>query len=188
MSDADVAETEDVDGAEAEEGGGGGKKKMSGKKMVLFMVLPLLLLLIGGGAGAYFFLAGGDETGGEHGEASADGEGGHGEEGKEGGGGQVVFYDLPEMLVNLNSGGKRASYLKITVALELEDATAVPKLEIILPRVVHNFQVYLRELRLEDLKGSAGLLRLKEELLIRVQRAAGVIKVNDVLFKEMLVQ
>ncbi len=188
MSDADVDAVEDPEGAEAE-GGGDGKKKLSGKKLVLFIALPLLLILIGGGTGAYFFLTGGEEHGGEHGEASADGEGGHGEdgEGREGGG-QIVFYDLPEMLVNLNSGGKRASYLKITVALELQDATAVPKLELILPRVVHNFQVYLRELRLEDLKGSAGLLRLKEELLIRVQRAAGVVKVNDVLFKEMLVQ
>ena len=187
MSDADVAETENVESGEdgAEGGDGGGKKKLSGKKLVLFIALPLLLVLIGGGVGAFFMLSGGDEPAGEHGEASADGE--HGEKGKKSGG-EIVFYDLPEMLVNLNSGGKRASYLKITVALELEDATMVPKLEKIMPRVVHNFQVYLRELCLEDLKGSAGLLRLKEELLIRVQRAAGVVKVNDVLFKEMLVQ
>ncbi len=184
MSDADVAETEELeDGEVAEAADGGGKKRLSGKKLVLFIALPVLLLLIGGGAGGYFLFAGGDETVAE-GEAAAEGE--EGEDGKPKG--QVVFYDLPEMLVNLNSGGKRASYLKITVALELENAESVPKLEVIMPRVVHNFQVYLRELRLEDLKGSAGLLRLKEELLIRVQRAAGVIKVNDVLFKEMLVQ
>jgi flagellar FliL protein len=182
MSDADVAKMEDGEGDETEEGGSGGKKKLSGKKLVLFIALPLLLLLIGGGAGAFFFLMGDDWSAGEHGEAAANGEGGRES------GGPIVFYDLPEMLVNLNSGGKRASYLKITVALELQDAAAVAKLEKIMPRVVHNFQVYLRELRLEDLKGSAGLLRLKEELLIRVQRAAGAVKVNDVLFKEMLVQ
>ncbi|MDP7549264.1 MAG: flagellar basal body-associated FliL family protein [Alphaproteobacteria bacterium] len=187
MSDADVAETEVVEGDEEVdgegegegEGEGGGKKKLSGKKLVLFIALPLILLLLGGGVGAFFMLSGDDEPG----EAVA---GGEEEEGS--GGGQIVFYDLPEMLVNLNAGGKRASYLKITVALELENAAAVPKLEVIMPRVVHNFQVYLRELRLEDLKGSAGLLRLKEELLIRVQRAAGAIRINDVLFKEMLVQ
>ncbi|NQV58652.1 MAG: flagellar basal body-associated FliL family protein [Alphaproteobacteria bacterium] len=184
MSDANVAETEDVEGNEEveAEGEGGGKKKLSGKKLVLFIALPLILILLGGGVGAFFMLSGDHEPG----EAAAHGEGGDGE--GEPGGGKVVFYDLPEMLVNLNAGGKRSSYLKITVALELENATAVPKLELILPRVVHNFQVYLRELRLEDLKGSAGMLRLKEELLIRVQRAAGMIKINDVLFKEMLVQ
>ena len=185
MSDADVAETEDLEEVEAAEGEGGGKKKLSGKKLVLFIALPLLLLLLGGGAGAYFLMSGDDQQA----EGAAHGEGGEGTDGEGGpGAGKIVFYDLPEMLVNLNSGGKRASYLKITVALELENVEAVPKLEVIMPRVVHNFQVYLRELRLEDPKGSAGLLRLKEELLIRVQRSAGAIKVNDVLFKEMLVQ
>ena len=53
----------------------------------------------------------------------------------------------------------------------------------------HNFQVYLRELRVEDeLSGSAGVYRLKEELLARVNAAVEPINVTDVLFKEMLVQ
>ena len=45
-----------------------------------------------------------------------------------------------------------------------------------------------RELRLDDLKGSAGVLRLKEELLRRVNVAAAPYKVRDVLLKEMIVQ
>ena len=57
-----------------------------------------------------------------------------------------------------------------------------------MPRVVDNFQVYLRELRLEDLGGSAGLFRLKEELLFRVNRAVDPVQVTDILFREMLVQ
>jgi flagellar FliL protein len=96
--------------------------------------------------------------------------------------------DLPEMLVNLNTGGKRNSYLKITVALELAKQEDVARLTALMPRVVDNFQVYLRELRLDDLNGSEGLMRLKEELLVRVNAAAGTIPVKDVLFKEMLVQ
>ena len=51
-----------------------------------------------------------------------------------------------------------------------------------------NFQVYLRELRVEDLRGSAGVQRLREELLMRVNAAVHPIEVRDVLFKEMLVQ
>jgi flagellar FliL protein len=43
-------------------------------------------------------------------------------------------------------------------------------------------------LRIEDLQGSAGLLRLREELLTRVNSSVKPAKVNDVLFKEMLVQ
>jgi len=60
MSDADVAETEDVEdaeGGEETEGAGGGKKKLSGKKLVLFIALPLLLVLLGGGAGMMFLFS-----------------------------------------------------------------------------------------------------------------------------------
>ena len=46
----------------------------------------------------------------------------------------------------------------------------------------------LRELRIEDLQGSAGMYRLREELLRRVRAATAPAKVRDVLFKEMLVQ
>ena len=45
-------------------------------------------------------------------------------------------------------------------------------MQALMPRVVDQFQAYLRELRVDDLKGSAGVLRLKEELLRRVNVAA----------------
>jgi flagellar protein FliL len=64
----------------------------------------------------------------------------------------------------------------------------VPKVQLLLPRLIDSFQVYLRELRLEDLRGSAGIYRLREDLLARVNEAAKPVKIKDVLFKEMLVQ
>jgi flagellar FliL protein len=100
----------------------------------------------------------------------------------------TLFYDLPEMLVNLNTKGKQAAYLKLKIALEIDDPATVPKLERLMPRIVDNFQVYLRELRSEDLTGSAGLYRLREELLLRVNTAVAPARISDVLFKEMLVQ
>ncbi len=57
-----------------------------------------------------------------------------------------------------------------------------------LPRVLDNFQVYMRELRLDDLSGSAGLFRLKQEMLSRINRAVEPVQVSDVLFSELLVQ
>ena len=72
---------------------------------------------------------------------------------------QVVFYDLPEMLVNLNTRGNQRSCLKIRVSLELDDRAAVERLDALQPRIIDNFQVYLRELRAEDLSGSAGVYR-----------------------------
>ena len=102
--------------------------------------------------------------------------------------GNVSFYDLPEMLVNLSTGGNQSTYLKIKVSLEIGDPAIAPQLEALLPRIVDNFHVYLREVRLDDLNGSAGLYRLKEELLLRVNTAVQPLKINDVLFREMLVQ
>lgn len=189
-----MAEEAAEEGGEGE-GGGGGKKKL------LLIVIPIVLLvLVGGGAGAYFAgLFGGGE---EHAE-SEDGEHAEGEgeehaeevspEEKEQAAveaaatGLTLFYDLPEMLVNLNTGGKQSSFLKIKVSLELANAADQKKIEEMLPRVVDNFQVYLRELRLEDLEGSRGMFRLKEELLMRVNTAVKPVVINDVLFKEMLV-
>jgi flagellar FliL protein len=78
--------------------------------------------------------------------------------------------------------------LKISVSLEIASEKDAPQLEQVMPRIVDNFQVYLRELRIEDLRGSAGLQRLREELLLRVATAAQPVVVKDVLFREMLIQ
>jgi flagellar FliL protein len=101
----------------------------------------------------------------------------------------LVFFDLPDFLVNLNSGGtKKASFLKLSVSLELEKPEDTARLQAVMPRIVDNFQIYLRELRVDDLRGSGGIYRLREELLARVNAAVAPVKVSDVLFKEMLVQ
>lgn len=101
---------------------------------------------------------------------------------------QTAFFDLPEMLVNINAGPHRTGFLKIAVTLEVADSTTVPQIQKAMPRIIDNFQTYLRELRIEDLKGSAGLYRLREELLLRVNAAVAPARITDVLFKEMLVQ
>lgn len=100
----------------------------------------------------------------------------------------AVFYDLPDLLVNLNTNGRKASFLKLSVSLQLASADDLPRVQALMPIVIDNFQVYLRELRVEDLRGSGGIYRLREELLTRVNSAVAPAKVVDVLFKEMLVQ
>ena len=64
----------------------------------------------------------------------------------------------------------------------------MPQTGFLKPRIVDNFQVYLRELRIEDLRGSAGVYRLREELLARVNTAVQPVKVKNVLFNEVLIQ
>ena len=161
------------------------KKKMSGKKMIMIIV-PVLLLLVGGGA-AYMFMGGDSEEVhvDEHGNPIAAAVEGH--EDEEGEPLERLFYDIEPMLVNLTSAGGKSAYLKLSVTLEVDKQSAIQELEMNLPRIVDNFQVYLRELRLEDINGSAGMFRLKEELLIRVNETIYPTRVNDVLFKEMLI-
>jgi flagellar FliL protein len=57
-----------------------------------------------------------------------------------------------------------------------------------MPRIIDSAQVFLRELRLDDLQGSAGMLRLREELMRRINAAVSPVEVRDVLFKEIIVQ
>jgi flagellar protein FliL len=100
-----------------------------------------------------------------------------------------VFYDMPEVLVNLSSSGSdRTQYLKVKVTLELPNEAMKAQIEPFMPRLMDTFQTYLRELRATDLDGSAGLYRLKEELTRRVNDAIAPERINAVLFKEIVVQ
>ena len=131
-------------------------------------------------------ISGGDEeeviTEGANGKEVGEGVGGSA--------GQVGFYELPQMIVNLNTTGGTSEFLRMTVSLEIANDTPENRVQLdtMLPRVLDNFQTYMRELRLEDLNGSAGLFRLKQEMLSRINRAVEPVKVNDVLFSELLVQ
>ncbi|GGB37396.1 flagellar basal body protein FliL [Roseibium aquae] len=163
-----AAEDEGEDAAEAK----GGKKKL-----LLFAGLGLVLLLAGGGA-AYYFLVMNQQA-----PASVAGPGEPQPEAQR----PVVFYDLPEMTVNLTTDG-RATYLKVRIALEVENRATIDQIQPYLPRILDAFQIYLRELRPADLEGSAGLFRLKEQLLRRINLAVYPARVDGVLFKEILVQ
>ena len=189
-SDKKADKDKDADKTEAEGEGADGPAKPKGRfaflfqKKILMIAGPVLLLLIGGGA--YFFLfMGGEEATAEHGEgAHASGE--HAEAA------HPVFVEVEDILVNVALNNGKPVFLKLAVSLELEDGAveeeATAQLEAIMPRVKDQFRTYLRELRIEDLSGSAAMFRLKEELLRRVNLAANPIKVKSVLFREMIIQ
>ncbi len=154
-----------------------GLKKFLSKKMLMIIVPVLLLVVGGGGAGAYFMMKG--DAAGEHAAV---------EEEVPLTPPHVAFSDIEKLTVNIQGADAVPAYLQLSVSLELENEEQKVAMETLLPRVKDQFQAYLRELRLEDLKGSAGVLRIKEELLRRVNVAAAPYKVRDVLLKEMLVQ
>jgi flagellar FliL protein len=169
-----------VEGAEPKKGF---VKKLLGNKKLLIMVgAGTLVLLLGVGAGLYFFVFTGSSDDAKTKMAAA------AEPQLPLTPPQVAFYDVPDLIVNIQTADGTAAYLKLSVSLELDNADEKAGLTALMPRVVDQFQGYLRELRMDDLKGSAGVMRLKEELLRRINAAAAPYRVRDVLLKEMIVQ
>ncbi|WP_119308091.1 flagellar basal body-associated FliL family protein [Cohaesibacter haloalkalitolerans] len=163
--------SDEVENDEKEGGSGGSRKKL------IIMIALALALVAGIGGGVYFFMSSSSSSVVEpENDPNAEPES------------KAYFYDLPEMTVNLNSQNRRAQYLRLKVSLELLSQEQAQKIEPFMPRVLDAFQVYLRELRTRDLEGSAGLFRLKRELLKRINDAIYPVKVNDILFKEILIQ
>jgi flagellar FliL protein len=153
--------------------------KLLNKKLLMIAVPALVVVLAGAGAGTYFFvikphnaeknkIAKADEI-----PLTPP---------------QVAFSDVPDILVNIQSNDGTPAYLKLSLSLEMDNDLAKAGMTALMPRMVDQFQAYLRELRLDDLKGSEGVLRLKEELLRRAEIAAAPYKVRDVLLKQMIVQ
>lgn len=149
--------------------GADGKAKAPGKskkKLFIYAGGGVLLLLVL--VAAYFFLFAGKP--GEKEEPKG------------------VFFDLPELTVNLAATAERPQYLRAKVALEVSDDKVIEVIKKSLPRVLDAFQVHMRELRAVDLEGSAGLYRLREELTRRINHSIQPAKVRAVLFKELVVQ
>ncbi len=187
MAKQDVNEAEDGEDDAAEGGEDGGAKKgfvkklLGNKKMLIIVAAALLVVVGGGGAGAYFFLFSSSGGGDTAKTAKA-------EPAKPIVPPKVAFYDMPDMVVNIQSPDGSPAYLKLGVSLELKSDKEEAGLKVVMPRIVDQFQSYLRELRVDDLRGSESVMRLKEELLRRINVAAKPYSVEDVLLKEMIVQ
>jgi flagellar FliL protein len=152
-------------------------KLLGNKKKLLIIAAPVLLLVLGGaGAGAYFLVFRKSEVK----EAKA--------ETVPLTPPTVAYSDIEKLTVNIQGASDTPAYLQLSVSLELENEEQKKAIDSLMPRVRDQFQAYLRELRIEDTQGSAGVLRVKEELLRRVNVAAAPYHVRDVLLKDMLIQ
>jgi flagellar FliL protein len=188
--------------AEGEEGEGAPGRKKLPLKLIIIAGVAAVLVLGGGGTAAFIFLKPKPDEAAAHGEAKGkekkkekkgkeekgkDGEGG-------GAGGQVregpdgvIFYTLPDVVVNMQTADGRPTFLKLKLTLELPDEGAVEELEPNMPRLQDMFQSFLRELRPEDLAGSQGSYQLRMEILRRVNLVIAPSKANAVLIEEMLI-
>jgi flagellar FliL protein len=194
------------EGEEGVEGEAPAKKK---PPILIIAIAAGVLVLGGGGAAAFFLMKPKPEAAaGEHGKEKKEkkkeekkeghGEKKEGEGGKEGAGAAgtpvikegpdgVVFYTLPDIVVNMQTADGKSTFLKLKLTFELPDQDTADALTPNLPRLQDMFQTFLRELRPEDLNGSQGTFQLRVELLRRVNLVAAPAKVNAVLIEEMLV-
>ena len=160
------------------------------KKKILLLAVPIVLAAVG--AGLWFggilppLLGMGAKS--EH--AAAGHEAGKGEKPAEGEAKAKApsFVDVPEIIANLNAGARRTAFVKLHARLELAKAEDDVAVKAVMPRLLDMFQTYLREMRPEELRGSAGTYRLREELIARANVATAPARVNDVLFTQMLIQ
>lgn len=162
----------DTPEAEGEGEGAAPKKSFLSKKLIIMAAAGVLVL--GGVAGGWFFFL----RAKPHEEKPAV---------------AVVkppaFVEMPEVVVNLSSTNNgRPQYLKAKITLEVTDQKIADDIKPVLPRVLDAFQTYLREMRANDLEGSAGLYRVRDELTKRVNLAVAPSRINAVLFKEVVVQ
>lgn len=149
----------------------------SGKKRLFLLAGAGVVLLAGGGLGAAFFLHlppfAGAAPQAEEAQAQP---------------GPPVFVDLPDIVANLNAPGRRQVFVRLRAKIETPRAADAAAVQAAMPRLVDMFTGFLRETRPEELRGSAGTQRLREELLARANIAARPGAVTDVLFVELVMQ
>jgi flagellar protein FliL len=165
-----MADNEGEGGAAAEAAEAAPPKK---GKLKLIIAAVGFFVIVGGGVGGWLLMS---KKGDEHKQAEVHVK-------------PPVYVEVPEIMVNLvGLPGERVQYLKVKIVLEVKEDKQVEAIKPSMPRVSDIFQTYLRELRVGDLNGSAGLFRLKEELTRRVNVAVAPQQVSAVLFKEIVVQ
>lgn len=204
-ADADVAleEPPPVDGFDGEDGDEGApKKKKLPLKLIIIGAVVLLLLGGGGGGAAYFLVLKKPPELGPDGkplpkqEKKKEKKKGEKAEGKEGEGGAgvlkegpdgVYFYTMPAFSVNMQADDGRPTFMKLEVIFEISDEAIAEEIDSEMPRVRDTLQTFLRELRPEDLSGSAGTFRLRQELARRINLMIAPSKVDGVLLGDMLI-
>lgn len=101
--------------------------------------------------------------------------------------GEPSYYSMPKMIVNLAGSGNSSQLLELVLTLESSDPSSFDEVPTEMPRLRDAFQSFLRELRVEDINGSAGSYRLRIELLKRFNIVMAPAKADAVLIESFLV-
>ncbi|AXK44163.1 flagellar basal body protein FliL (plasmid) [Erythrobacter aureus] len=99
---------------------------------------------------------------------------------------EVGFVEVPPMVVNLRTSGGQPRFLKVHFLIVPTSASKKTEIEAKLPLIIDRFQPFLRELRPEDLSGSAAVYRIKEEMMVRAGKIVGDAAIRDILIQDLV--
>jgi len=150
------------------------------KRSKLPLLIGLVLALAGGGGGFFAVYSGMLPTDLLPGEAKAAAEAPK----KSAPLPDISFVEVEPMIISIGAPTSR-THLRFRTQLEVADGYRAD-VEHLLPRVVDVLNSYLRALRLEDLEDPAALVRLRAQMLRRVQLVTGEGRVNDLLIMEFV--
>lgn len=145
--------------------------------------LPLIIALVvalAGGGGAFFAIYSGMILGSEDAPASTATE----EERKPFTAPDVVYVPIDPMVISMGKASD-GRHLRFTANIEVptNQEAAVTK---VIPRIVDVLNGYMRALRMEDLEDPAALVRIRAQMLRRIQVVTGPDAVSDLLIVEFV--
>ena len=161
------------------------------KKSKLPLLLGVVLALAGGGGGFFAVSQGLLFGGAADSETHAADGGDHGAKGGETGGdghGATVaalsFVPIEPLVISLSEDGQ-SRFLRFSAQVEVAPGAAEEVAEV-MPRIVDVLNGYLRAVSLKELSDPGVLMRLRGQMLRRVQVVAGRDKVRDLLIMEFV--
>lgn len=151
------------------------------KKSKLPFIIGVVLMLVLGGGGFYatysgMILGGSEASGGEHATQSGQGEAAAELD--------IVFVPVDPLVISLGAEG-RARHLRFASQLEVgkEHQEEVTHL---MPRILDVLNGYLRAVEVHELEDPTALIRLRAQMLRRVQIVTGDGWVRDLLVSEFV--
>lgn len=148
------------------------------KKSKLPLVVGLVLAIAGGGGG-FFAVKSGIIGGSTDHDVAND----HPEEAVAPTA-AVAFVALDPLIISLPGHGERV-HLRFAAQLEVEPAH-VSEIEAVKPRIVDVLNGYLRAVEIAELEDPTSLMRLRAQMLRRVQIVTGEGRVRDLLIMEFV--
>jgi len=94
---------------------------------------------------------------------------------------------LEPFTVKLSSGGG-SKYLKMVMSIEADNETLAGEINAKMPQLQDTILVFLYSLSADDIEGSDGMLRLRSQMLNRINRHLTTGKVKNIYFSQFVTQ